>query len=111
MSDIIHDLSESSLRQYQSCWAVFQNFIRQQQVNKIQELFRQQQIIEIQEEIVFQFLAHLFYKKKLALGTVTTHMAAIADPLTYRFHISLDTRVKLFPMTTEAETRQTFKVP
>lgn len=73
-------LRPSTIRQYQSCWASFQEFVRSRS------------FVSLSQDVVLQFFCHLFRDKGRAIATINTHVAALKDPLWYGFGVSLDTR-------------------
>lgn len=73
---ILQGLRGSTIHQYQSCLSTFQSFLPEGSVYHF-------------GGPVFEFL---FHDKHSAPGTVATHLATIADPLWYRFRLTLDAR-------------------
>ena len=76
VKDMISAHRSSTSRQYQSSWKKFQNFLTSSHIR------------QISDEIFLEFASFLFHKLKLAIPTILTHLAAIADPLKYAFNVS-----------------------
>ena len=80
VKDILAGHRASTSRQYQSSWKKFQTFLKESETQ------------EITKEVFLQFASFMFHKLKLAIPTIMTHLAAIADPLKFAFNIAPDTR-------------------
>lgn len=76
VSAILHGAQESTLWQYQSCWATFQSFLH---------TFSPKSLTE---STILAYLAHLFYNLCLAPATLSHHLSAIGDPLLFGFSFS-----------------------
>ena len=44
------------------------------------------------QAVLLQFASYMFHDRKLSIPTITTHLAAIADPLKFAFNISVNSR-------------------
>lgn len=80
--DMLAALAESSARQYESCWKSFQLYLRQSGTESISE------------SKFIAFLSHLFHVHKRSLDTVSTHSAALIDPLAYGCNIEIPKRAR-----------------
>ena len=80
VKDIISGHRASTARQYQSSWKKFQQFLSIARIK------------EVSEGIFLQFASYLFHKVKLAIPTISAHLAAIADPLKFAFGLSPSAR-------------------
>ena len=72
---------DSTLRQYESAWKAFQFFLRNRPFSYISL------------PLVYEFLSYMFHVRRRAAPTVATYAAALADPLSLGFNITIRGRV------------------
>ena len=80
IQDIVQGLRSSTTRQYESSWKKFQRFIRESKTESVSP------------KTVLEFASYLFHKLKLAISTISGHIAAISDPLKFAYNIAPDSR-------------------
>lgn len=80
--DMLAALAESSARQYESCWKSFQLYLKESGTKTILE------------STFFDYLSHLFHVHRRSLATVSTHSAALIDPLAYGCDIEIPKRAR-----------------
>ena len=73
-------LRPSSTRQYQSHWKAFQSFLKLKGLR------------DVSESVVLDFLSFLAHDRGRSSATLSTHLAALADPLKYGWGLVLDRR-------------------
>ncbi|KAG0721144.1 hypothetical protein GWK47_006512 [Chionoecetes opilio] len=78
--DILAALRPSSTRQYQSHWKAFQSFLKLKGLR------------DVSESVVLDFLSFLAHDRGRSSATLSTHLAALADPLKYGWGLVLDRR-------------------
>lgn len=47
-------------------------------------------VTDVSQDVVYQFLSFLFHEKNLKLLAIAVYHAALKDPLTYSFYLTLD---------------------
>jgi len=69
---------QSTVRQYQSAWKVFQEFVAIRKPSSISSNF------------ILQFASYLFHCKDLSSASISSYMAAVADPLFNAYGVKVD---------------------
>lgn len=80
---MLRALRPSSVRQYESCWRRFQDFLRQHSITSLSP------------SVVLDLLEWLANARSRAAATVSAHYVALADPLFSGFNISVDETLTL----------------
>ena len=80
VKDILAGHRASTARQYESSWKKLQNFLRQTNIETINQ------------HLPAQFASYLFHKRKLSIASIKGHLSAVADPLSFAFGIICNNR-------------------
>ena len=78
--DIVAGSRASTIRQYQSAWKAFKQYLLNHPITSLST------------SVVLDFLSHMFHSRGRAARTVSTYVSALADPLRLGFGLVLDDR-------------------